>query len=65
MFLSMALALLGEGDFRYWPFSSSTSAVDDLKKAIAVSGNISISVRMYRRFSRRHENPILTLYVRR
>jgi hypothetical protein len=32
---------------------------------MALSGNVSISVRMYRRFPSRHENPIFALYVRR
>jgi hypothetical protein len=62
--MSMALALLEEPDFRL-AFLTALFAFDNLKKAIALNGNIPIGVRMYRRFSCRHENPILALCVRR
>jgi hypothetical protein len=61
---SIAFALLGDADFRL-AFFIPTSTFDDLEKAIAVNANISVSVRMYRRFSFRHKNPVFTLYVRR
>src|SRR6267142_6287672 len=64
IYRSIAFALLGAADFRL-AFFISTSTFDDLEKAIAVNANISVSVRMYRRFSFRHKNPVFTLYVRR
>ena len=61
---SIAFELFGEAFFAL-AFFTALLAVDNLKKAIAVGANVSISVRMYRRIPGRHENPIFALYVRR
>jgi hypothetical protein len=40
-------------------------AVDDLEEAITKDAYVARSVRMKRRLSRRHQNPILAFYVSR
>ena len=59
---STEFELLGEADF-HLAFFILALAVDDLEKAIAVNGNVSIGIRMNRGLSLGHENPIFTFYV--
>jgi hypothetical protein len=62
-YASMAIAFLGEADFRLAFFIAALA--DDLEEAITVDVNVARSVRMKRRLSRRHQNPILAFYVSR
>jgi hypothetical protein len=63
MYLSTALAFLGANFFGFARFTALFTS-DDLEKAIA-NANVSISVRVHRRFSFRQKQPIFALYVRR
>jgi hypothetical protein len=63
MYLSTALALRGE-IFRF-AFFIALLTFNDLEKAIALNRHVALRIRMDRRLSLRHENPIFALYVSR
>jgi hypothetical protein len=63
IYASMAVAPLGEPDFRFAFFIPALA--DDLEEAITVDVYVARGVRMKRRLSRRHQNPILAFYVSR
>src|SRR5258707_14191997 len=63
MYLSTALAF-GEEFFRF-AFFIALSTSSDLKKAITLNRHVALRIRMDRRLSLRHENPIFALYVSR
>jgi hypothetical protein len=62
LYASMAVAPLGDLDFRL-VFLIPALAVDDLEKAITANADVARRIRMKRRLSRWHKNPILALYV--
>jgi hypothetical protein len=64
MYPSTTFALLGASFFGFARFTALFTS-DNLEKAIAVNANVSISVRVHRRFPFRHKHPIFALYVRR
>jgi hypothetical protein len=61
---SIAFALLGEVDFRL-VFFILASAIGDLEKAITLDAYVARRVRMKRRLSGRHQNPIFAFCVSR
>jgi hypothetical protein len=62
MYLSTALVLLGDVDFRL-AFLMSSLAFDDLEEAIAADADVTRRIGMKRRFPRRQQNPVFAFYV--